>query len=178
MLKEGRLEIGREAVLESNVTVHSPSGVIRIGRRAYISRGVTLGAVGLVEIGDFALIGPGCYITDSNHVFSDPEVPVPDQGVLSNGPTIIEDNVWLGANVVVTSGVRIGRRCVIGANSVVTHDIPEFTIAAGSPARAISLAGPPRPPGPPRPAPAVNGSGAADPPQGAADPPQGALDPR
>jgi acetyltransferase-like isoleucine patch superfamily enzyme len=45
--------------------------------------------------------------------------------------------VWLGANVVVTSGVTIGRRSVIGANSVVTEDIPEFSIAAGAPARVL-----------------------------------------
>ena len=59
------------------------------------------------------------------------------------------DNVWCGANVVVTSGVTIGERCVIGANSVVTADIPPFSIAAGSPARvlrAIDYAVPSPPP--------------------------------
>jgi acetyltransferase-like isoleucine patch superfamily enzyme len=50
---------------------------------------------------------------------------------------VLGDNVWLGANVVVTSGVRIGRRSVIGANSVVTQDVPEFSIAAGAPATVL-----------------------------------------
>ena len=62
---------------------------------------------------------------------------MPWQGFTTKGPTRIGDNVWCGANVVVTSGVTIGERCVIGANSVVTTDIPPFSIAAGAPARVI-----------------------------------------
>jgi acetyltransferase-like isoleucine patch superfamily enzyme len=139
MLRQGRLEIGRGTFLESNVTVQSTEGRIRLGQRVYLSRGVTVGAVALVEIGDFALVAPGCYITDANHRFDDHTVPTPDQGMSSKGATVIEDNVWLGANVVVTSGVRIGRRSVIGANSVVTQDIPEFSVAAGIPARVLSI---------------------------------------
>jgi acetyltransferase-like isoleucine patch superfamily enzyme len=138
MLTQGRLEIGRRTVLESGVTVQSATGRIRLGQRVYISRGVTIGAVDLVEIGDFALVGPGCYITDGDHRFDDLVVSVPDQGMRSKGPTVLEDNVWLGANVVVTSGVRIGRRSVIGANSVVTRDIPEFSVATGIPAKVVA----------------------------------------
>jgi acetyltransferase-like isoleucine patch superfamily enzyme len=138
MLGQGRLEIGRQTFLEAGVTLQSSEGRIRLGQRVYLSRGVTVGAVGLVEIGDFALVGPGCYITDADHRFEDPVMPVPDQGMTSKGPTVLEDNVWLGANVVVTSGVRIGRRSVIAANSVVTKDIPEFSLAAGIPARVVS----------------------------------------
>ena len=69
--------------------------------------------------------------------FDDPDRPVPWQGFSTKGPTRIGDNVWLGANVVVTSGVTIGERSVIGANSVVTHDIPPFSIATGSPAKVL-----------------------------------------
>ena len=138
MLKQGRLQIGRDTFLESGVTIQSASGRIRLGRRVYLSRGVTVGAVGLVEIGDFTLVGPGCYTTDADHRFSDQALPVPDQGMSSKGATVIEDNVWLGANVVVTSGVRIGRRSVISASSVVTREIPEFSIAAGVPAKVVS----------------------------------------
>ena len=138
MLRQDRLRIGRYTFLESGITVQSASGRIEIGQRAYLSRGVTVGAIGLVEIGDFSLIGPGCYITDADHRFSNETVPVSDQGMSSKGPTVIEDNVWLGANVVVTSGVRVGRRSVIGANSVVTRDIPAFSVAAGIPAKVVS----------------------------------------
>jgi acetyltransferase-like isoleucine patch superfamily enzyme len=59
------------------------------------------------------------------------------QGFTTKGPTRIGNNVWCGANVVVTSGVTIGERSVIGANSVVTTDIPPFSVAAGAPACVI-----------------------------------------
>jgi acetyltransferase-like isoleucine patch superfamily enzyme len=78
-----------------------------------------------------------CFVTDANHRFDDPEKPVPWQGFTSKGPTRLGDNVWLGANVVVTSGVTIGDRCVVAAGSVVTSDVPPRTIVAGIPARAI-----------------------------------------
>jgi acetyltransferase-like isoleucine patch superfamily enzyme len=94
-------------------------------------------AVGLVEIGEHCMFANGCFITDADHRFDDPEKPVPWQGFTSEGPTRIGDNVWCGANVVITGGVSVGRRSVIGANSVVTSDIPAFSIAAGAPARVL-----------------------------------------
>ena len=88
-------------------------------------------AVELVEIGDHCMFANGCFVTDGNHRFDDPDKPVPWQGFTTKGPTRVGDNVWCGANVVVTSGVTIGERCVIGANSVVTEDMPPFSVAAG-----------------------------------------------
>ena len=79
----------------------------------------------------------GCFVTDGNHRFDDPDKPGPWQGFTSKGPTRVGDNVWCGANVVVASGVTIGERCVIGANSVVTEDVPAFSVAAGAPARVL-----------------------------------------
>jgi acetyltransferase-like isoleucine patch superfamily enzyme len=93
--------------------------------------------VELVEIGDHCMLANGCFLTDGSHRFDDPDEPVPWQGFTSKGPTRVGDNVWFGANVVVTSGVTIGERSVIGANSVVTSDIPAFSIAAGIPARVL-----------------------------------------
>ena len=90
-----------------------------------------------VTIGEHCMFGNGTLITDANHRFDDPDRPVPWQGFTSKGPTTIGDNVWCGANVVITSGVTIGERCVIGANSVVTDDLPPFTVAAGVPARQL-----------------------------------------
>jgi acetyltransferase-like isoleucine patch superfamily enzyme len=90
-----------------------------------------------VEIGAHCMFANGCVITDANHRFDDHHLPVPWQGFTSKGPTRIGDNVWCGAHVVVTSGVTIGERCVIGANSVVTTNIPAFSVASGSPARVI-----------------------------------------
>jgi acetyltransferase-like isoleucine patch superfamily enzyme len=97
------------------------------------------------------MLANGCFVTDGNHRFDDPGRPVTWQGFTSKGATRIGDNVWCGANVVVTSGVTIGDRCVIGANSVVTTDVPAGSIAAGAPARvlrAIEFAAPPAGPAP------------------------------
>jgi acetyltransferase-like isoleucine patch superfamily enzyme len=98
---------------------------------------VMVAALELVEIGEHCMLANGCFVTDANHRFDDRERPITWQGFDTKGPTRIGDNVWCGANVVVTSGVTIGERSVIGANSVVTRDIPPFTIAAGAPARPL-----------------------------------------
>jgi acetyltransferase-like isoleucine patch superfamily enzyme len=135
---DGRLEIGPYAFLGLGFCLTSPTPPrIRIGAGTFLNRGVMVAAVELVEIGAHCMLANGCFVTDGNHRFDDPEKPVPWQGFTSKGPTRIGDNVWMGANVVVTSGVTIGERAVIGANSVVTTDVPPFTIAAGAPARAV-----------------------------------------
>src|SRR5919199_312922 len=112
-------------------------GRIRIGGGSFLNLGVQVAAVQLVEIGEHCMFANGCFVTDGNHRFDDPARPVPWQGFTTKGPTRVEDNVWCGANVVITSGVTVGRRSVIGANSVVTTDLPPFSIAAGVPARVL-----------------------------------------
>ncbi len=135
LFREGRLEIGEGTLLEPNVWLTGgESGRIRIGDGVFLNQGVMVAAVDLVEIGDHCMAANGCMITDGNHRFDDPTKPVTWQGFDSKGPTRLGSNVWLGANVVVTSGVTIGDRCVVGSNSVVTRDLPPGTIAAGSPA--------------------------------------------
>ena len=136
--REGRLEVSEQVLLEPHVWLTAPEGArIRIGAGSFLNIAVMVAAVDLVEIGEHCMFANGCFITDGNHRFDDPEKPVPWQGFSSKGPTRVGDNVWCGANVVVASGVTIGERCVIGANSVVTEDIPAFSIAAGAPARVI-----------------------------------------
>ena len=137
MLREDRLRIGAHAYFEPGVWLTSESGRITIGGGALLNLGVMVAALERVEIGAHCMLANGCVVTDADHRFDDPERPVPWQGFTSDGPTVLGDNVWLGAHVVVTSGVTIGRRSVIGAGSVVTRDVPEFSVAAGVPARVI-----------------------------------------
>jgi acetyltransferase-like isoleucine patch superfamily enzyme len=139
-LREGRLEIGEHTLFEPDVWITAPAPArIRIGAGCFLNIGVMVAAVQRVEIGDHCMFANGCFVTDGNHRFDDPERPVPWQGFTTKGPTVIEDNVWCGANVVITSGVTVGRRSVIGANSVVTRDLPPFSIAAGSPAKVLRV---------------------------------------
>jgi acetyltransferase-like isoleucine patch superfamily enzyme len=137
-LREGRLEVGEGTLFEPGVWITAPSpGRVRIGAGTFLNLGVMVAAAELVEIGDHCMFANGCFITDANHRFDDPDIPVTWQGFTSKGPTRVGDNVWCGAHVVITSGVTVGERCVIGANSVVTTDLPPFSIAAGAPARVL-----------------------------------------
>jgi len=83
------------------------------------------------------MLANGCFVSDGSHRFDDRDRPVPWQGFTSKGPTRVGDNVWCGVNVVITSGVEVGERSVIGANSVVTSNIPPYSIAAGFPSRVL-----------------------------------------
>jgi acetyltransferase-like isoleucine patch superfamily enzyme len=137
-LHDGRLEIGAHVLLEPDVWITAPgSARVRIGAGTFLNLGVMVAAVELVEIGRHCMFANGCFVSDGNHRFDDPEQPVPWQGFTTKGPTRIGDNVWCGAHVVIGSGVTIGERCVIGANSVVTTDIPAFSVAAGVPAKVL-----------------------------------------
>jgi acetyltransferase-like isoleucine patch superfamily enzyme len=137
-LREGRLEVGAHTLLEPHVWITAPGDArVRIGSGTFLNVGVMVAAASLVEIGDHCMLANGCFVSDADHRYDDPTRPVTWQGFTSRGPTRLGDNVWLGANVVVTSGVTIGERCVIGANSVVTADVPAGSVAAGAPARVL-----------------------------------------
>jgi acetyltransferase-like isoleucine patch superfamily enzyme len=137
-LREGRLEVGAGTMLEPDVWITAPgSARVRIGAGSFLNLGVMVAAHELVEIGDHCMLANGCFVSDAAHRFDDPALPVTWQGFQSKGPTRVGDNCWLGANVVVTSGVTIGERCVIGANSVVTRDVERHSVAAGAPAQVL-----------------------------------------
>jgi acetyltransferase-like isoleucine patch superfamily enzyme len=137
-LKEGRLEVGEGVLFEPGVWITAPGEArVRIGQGSFLNRNVMVASQELVEIGEHCMLANGCFVSDAGHRFDDPELPITWQGFETKGPTRIGGNCWLGANVVVTSGVTIGERCVIGAGSVVTRDIEAFSIAAGTPAKVI-----------------------------------------
>lgn len=134
-----RLSLGNGAYLGRNVEV-APSGAIEIGDRTSIQdRSVFLGDV---VIGRYCTIAYGAYGSSGNHRFDlDPAALIKDQDALAAGELrkriVIEDDCWIGNGVFVAAGVRIGKGSVVGANSVVTRDVPPYTIAAGAPARAL-----------------------------------------
>jgi acetyltransferase-like isoleucine patch superfamily enzyme len=107
--------------------------VIRSG--TYVNRYTMFDVHEHLEIGRDCMIGPQCYFTDADHSF-EPDLPVKAQP-MRTAPVIVEDEVWIGAQVVVLKGVRIGKGAVIGAGSVVTRDIPPNSIAVGSPAHLV-----------------------------------------
>ena len=108
---------------------------IRIDQGTYLNRYTMIDAHSSISIGRNCMIGPHCYITDANHGRA-PGDFVKDQK-MEPRPVAIEDDVWLGAGVVVLPGVRLGRGCVIGAGAVVTNDVPAGAVFAGVPAVRI-----------------------------------------
>jgi acetyltransferase-like isoleucine patch superfamily enzyme len=137
-LREGRLEIGPNTLFEPGVWLTAPGDArIRIGAGCFLNLGVMVASLELVEIGSHCMFANGCFISDAEHRFDDLTRPVPWQGFTSEGATRVGDNVWCGSGVVITSGVTVGEHCVIGANSVVTGDLPAFSVAAGAPARVL-----------------------------------------
>lgn len=114
----------------------TPGPVMHIHDRVRM-RGVSISAVRSVVIEEAVGIAAGVYISDHSHSFRDPDVPIRDQPISEPRPVRIGRGAWLGQNVVVLPGVTIGEQAVIGANSVVTRDIPPRTVAAGAPARVI-----------------------------------------
>ena len=105
---------------------------IKIGKGCWIQQGCTFFGRCGITIGDGVFIGPKVNLITINHD------PNPDNRSTTYGkPIVIEDKVWIGINATVLPGVRIGYGSIVGANSVVTHDVPPMTIVGGNPARFI-----------------------------------------
>ena len=137
-LRSGRLELGPHVLLEPNVWITiADGGRVSIGEGTFLNIGVMVACHESVRLGAHCMFANGCFISDASHRFDDPELPLPWQGFTSKGPTSVGDNVWCGVNVVITTGVTVGERSVIGANSVVTRDLPPYSVAAGAPAKVL-----------------------------------------
>ncbi len=138
---------GSFVALERNrIEAIESRGLQRFAPSLCFGNGVTMeydchiGCINKVQIGARVLIASRVYISDHSHggtTFKDLSAPPNERLLQSKGPVIIEDDVWLGEGVAVMPGVRIGHSSIIGANSVVTKDIPPNSVAAGVPARVI-----------------------------------------
>jgi acetyltransferase-like isoleucine patch superfamily enzyme len=137
-LDEGRLRIGEGTLLEPGCWLTlAPEAEIEIGAGCFLNRGTMIAAQTKVSIGDHTMFANGCFIGDAEHRFDDPDMPITWQGFTSKGPVEIGANCWFGVNCAVTSGVTVGERVVVGANSVVNRDLPERHICAGAPAKPL-----------------------------------------
>lgn len=138
-----RTRFGNDCIVDAYAQLKCPTAVnpvvrynIDIGNNVFIGRGVIIDANSSVKIGNDTFVAPYCFISDTNHKYADSTTPIRLQGCHYK-PVEIGEDVWLGAHVIVLAGVTIGRGCVVGANSVVTRDLPPDVVAAGAPARVI-----------------------------------------
>jgi acetyltransferase-like isoleucine patch superfamily enzyme len=104
-----------------------------------IGMNATISAAKLIVIEENVFTAPNVYISDHGHEYRDVNVPIAMQGIRKVAEVRIGENTWLGQNVVILPGVTIGKHCVVGANSVVNRNVPDYCIAAGAPAKVRLL---------------------------------------
>lgn len=113
-------------------------GTVKISEGSEIGERCRISIANSLEIGKKVLIAPNVYITDCDHEYKNIEIPIIDQGIVQEGQIVsIGDGTYIGINAVIVGNVKIGKHCVIGANSVVTKDVPDYSVVVGSPAKVI-----------------------------------------
>lgn len=144
--KNSQLIINTDTIIEGNLIFECENASISIGKRTYIG-GSNLICAERISVGNDVLIAWGCNIVDHNshsQFFRDRKDDVKnwfngekDWTNVFHKPIIIEDKAWIGFNTIILKGVTIGEGAIIGAGSVVTKNVPPYTIVAGNPARII-----------------------------------------
>jgi serine acetyltransferase len=139
------IAIGADTLIGAFVTMSAgmvpgqdlgPDPVLRIGDRCVIGRGSHIVAHQSLVIGDDVFTGPYVYITDQNHGYADPDIPIGRQ-LPSNAAVSIGPGCWLGAGAVVLPGACIGRNVLVAAGSVVRGTVPDRCVVAGVPAKMV-----------------------------------------
>jgi acetyltransferase-like isoleucine patch superfamily enzyme len=141
---EAHIDIGADVFLGSHCWLQVISGdergagpVISIGDGTSISGFCTVTAARSVVIEARVLMARYVYISDHTHARDSQETAIKDQGIAGVAPVRVCEGAWLGQGVVICPGVTIGRNAIVGANSVVRDDVPDFAVAVGAPARVI-----------------------------------------
>ncbi len=126
---------GMGSVIDDDQYWHdNPS--IEIGDRTSFGRFSMITATNKVRVGKAVIMADRVFISDCNHRFENPELPIMYQGLTRGDATEIGDHSWVGAGAVIV-GCRVGRHCVVGANAVVLHDVPDYSVVVGSPAKVV-----------------------------------------
>ena len=126
--------VGKNSLIEDFTTINNGAGHVIIGNNARVGIGSVI--IGPVRLGDKVGLGQHVFISGFNHGYEDGERDSNEQPLVKK-EIIIEDESHIGANAVIVAGVHIGKRCQIGAGSVVTKNIPDYSVAVGNPAKII-----------------------------------------
>ncbi|MEU7985343.1 acyltransferase [Streptosporangium canum] len=142
---EAWIEIGEHTLVGERVSISAgmgpgvdlgPDSIVRIGGSCSIGRGSHIVGHQSIDIGDHVFTGPYVYITDQNHVYDDPEIPIGRQWPRNN-PVVIGSGSWLGTGSIILPGTRIGRQCVVAGGAVVRGEFPDHSVIAGVPAKVV-----------------------------------------
>lgn len=132
----GRLILGRFVHLGDGTRLNAHEGTLRIGDKCVLGRDVTINCYLDVEIGAACLLADWTYICDFDHVTTDLDRPIKDQGLVKS-PVRIGPDCWLGVRSTVLRGSTIGTGVVVGAHAVVRGEVPDHAVVAGVPARVV-----------------------------------------
>ena len=137
ILAGDNVTIGAYATIKPSSYYGRNLGVgLKIGNNSNIGRYGYIGCSGQIIIGQNVMMGPRVSLFAENHAFASIDTPMKEQGVLRER-IIIEDNCWLASGSIILAGVTIGRDSIVAAGSVVTKDVPAYSIVAGSPAKVV-----------------------------------------
>jgi len=132
---EKAIVVGGHTEIHEDCVLITYANSIIIGEYCSLNRRSIIYGGG-VTIGNMVRISPMVMITTNNHIFSDRDQPIIEQGVVC-GEIAIDDDVWIGANATILPGIKVGKGAVVGAGAVVTKDISPYTVVAGVPAKVI-----------------------------------------
>jgi acetyltransferase-like isoleucine patch superfamily enzyme len=135
---EDAMSLGDGVMVGPNSWLQSlDGGKIELGDGVRLVGRCTISAAREVVIENDVLIAGGVYISDHSHARVDPSTPIHAQGTTDAAPVRICTGAWIGQNAVILPGVVVGRNAVVAANAVVRHDVPDYGVAAGVPARIV-----------------------------------------
>jgi acetyltransferase-like isoleucine patch superfamily enzyme len=144
-----RMSFGNSVVIQKdcwlNIAFNNPNAgpMIVIEEGTNIGRRCTISAANKIQIGRFVLIAPNVFIADTHHEYQNLEIPIMHQGITTHADQVtVGDESWIGINSVIMGNDKIGKHCVIGANSVINKDVPDYCVAAGNPAKVIKVLDP------------------------------------
>jgi len=126
--------LGRDSTIEDFATINNGAGPVYIGERSRI--GLSCTVIGPVTIGNDIMLAQNIVMSGLNHSYEDISRPISHQKQ-STSMIVVEDEVWIGANAVIVAGVKVGKHSVIAAGSVVTKDVPPYSVVAGNPAKIL-----------------------------------------
>jgi acetyltransferase-like isoleucine patch superfamily enzyme len=139
-----RMRFGKGVVIQKdcwlNIAFPNPveGPMIVIDEGTNVGRRCTISAANRIIIGKFVLIAPNVFVADTHHEYQKLGIPIMHQGITTHDDVVtIGDETWIGINSVIMGNVTVGKHCVIGANSVVNRDIPDYSVAVGNPAKVV-----------------------------------------
>lgn len=137
LMHNAQIKIGNRAEIKSFARIHANFGDITIGDDCSLNYySMILGERAGIDIGSGVRIGAHSLLIGSSHITESVNIPIFTQGISSRG-IVIENDVWIGSNVTILDGVRVGAGSILAAGAVVVDDVPELTIVGGVPARII-----------------------------------------